>query len=229
MSEVSYSVVESLSAVAAAEWDALTVGLPILSHAFLHALHESGCASAKTGWHPQYIIGRCDGKLVAAMPLYLKTHSYGEYVFDWAWADAYRRYGRRYYPKLLGAIPFTPATSPRLLAADPAKRAALWAEAMKLARRTQSSSLHVLFPEHGEADSLEGSDVLQRHGIQFRWENHGYADFEAFLATFSHDKRKKIRQDRSRVRDAGVTFRWLDGQPTWYMRRYVRFTVSSPS
>ena len=145
------------------------------------------------------------------MPLYLKSHSYGEYVFDWSWADAYRRHGRRYYPKLLGAIPFTPATGSRLIARDPVHRAALWQQAIVLARRLRASSVHVLFPEPGEAAELAGDDVLHRHGIQFRWENQGHLDFAAFLATFSHDKRKKIRQDRARVANAGVSFRWLDG------------------
>ena len=210
-SPIEFSVAESLSDVAAAEWDALVGGVPILSHAFLDALHETGCASPKTGWHPQYIIGRRAGKLVAAMPLYLKTHSYGEYVFDWAWADAYRQHGRRYYPKLLSAIPFTPATGPRLIANDAADRNALWAQAVHLAERFHASSLHVLFPETDVAEALASDDVLHRQGIQFRWENGGYESFDRFLATFSHDKRKKIKQDRTHVRNAGVTYRWLDG------------------
>ncbi|MEO8134445.1 MAG: GNAT family N-acetyltransferase [Betaproteobacteria bacterium] len=212
MPSPAFSVVQSLSGIAPIEWDTLVGDRPLLAHAFLHALHETGCASAKTGWTPQYIVGRQDGRLVAAMPLYLKTHSYGEYVFDWAWADAYHRHRRRYYPKLLCAVPFTPATGPRLIAGDPALRAALWREACALAVRLRTSSLHVLFPEPGEAAALTAPDILQRHGIQFRWENQGYADFAAFLAAFSHDKRKKIRQDRARVEAAGVTFRWLDGR-----------------
>ncbi len=206
-----YSVVRSLSGIAPAQWDALVGDLPLLSHAFLHALHETGCASAETGWDPHYIVGRQGGELVAAMPLYVKTHSYGEYVFDWAWADAYRRHRRRYYPKLLSAVPFTPATGPRLIARDPGQRAALWGEACALAARLRASSIHVLFPETGEDAALSAPDVLHRHGIQFHWENQGYADFAAFLAAFSHDKRKKIKQDRARVQAAGVTFRHLDG------------------
>lgn len=220
MAGIDFTVVESLSDIDAAEWDALIERAgghtPLLSHAFLHALHESGCASAETGWHPRYIVGRRDGKLAAAMPLYLKTHSYGEYVFDWAWAEAYQRYKRRYYPKLLSAIPFTPATGPRLIAASAADRIALWREAVKLARTTRASSLHVLFPESREADALQAPgfpDVLHRNGIQFHWQNANtpYETFDAFLATFSHDKRKKIRQDRAKVAAAGITFRHLDG------------------
>ena len=221
MAGIEFTVVESLSGIDAAEWNAL-IGrsgghTPLLSHAFLHALHESGCASPETGWHPRYIVGRRDGTLEAAMPLYLKTHSYGEYVFDWAWAEAYQRYKRRYYPKLLSAIPFTPATGPRLIAPLAADRIALWREAVQLAKTTRASSLHVLFPEAREADALEAPafpDVLHRHGIQFHWQNAEdmpYENFEAFLATFSHDKRKKIRQDRTKVAAAGVTFRHLDG------------------
>jgi predicted N-acyltransferase len=211
LSALEFTVVESLGRVEPAAWNCLTGDLPLLSHAFLHALHETGCASEATGWRPQYILGHDQGELVAAMPLYLKTHSYGEYIFDWSWADAYRRHGRRYYPKLLGAIPFTPATGPRLIAHDPAHRAALWREAIALARRLRASSVHVLFPDPAEAAELSAPDVLHRHGIQFRWENQNHPDFAGFLATFSHDKRKKIRQDRARVQQAGVTYRWLDG------------------
>ncbi|MBP8296990.1 MAG: N-acetyltransferase, partial [Burkholderiales bacterium] len=207
-----FTVVESLAGIAPAAWNSLAGGQPLLAHAFLHALHETRCACEDTGWGPRYIVGHAAGELVAAMPLYLKTHSYGEYVFDWSWADAYRRHGRRYYPKLLAAIPFTPATGPRLLVRDPAQRAALWREAIALARRLRVSSLHVLFPDPAEAAALAAPGILHRHGIQFRWENQAHPDFAGFLATFSHDKRKKIRQDRARVRNAGVTFRWLDGR-----------------
>jgi predicted N-acyltransferase len=210
-SAVSYEIVESLDGIAPAEWDALAPGQPLLSHAFLHALHDTGCASATTGWRPQFIVGREGRALVAAMPLYLKSHSYGEYVFDWAWAAAYRRYGRRYYPKLVGAVPFTPATGPRFLVRDPAHRPLLWKRAVELARERKASSLHVLFPEAEEAASLDAPGILHREGIQFRWENRDYPSFDAFLATMSHDKRKKIRQDRAHVAHAGVRFRWLDG------------------
>src|SRR5512141_278146 len=175
MSAPAIKVVESLAGVAPSDWNALVGDQPLVSHAFLHALHETGCASAATGWRPRYILGTAGGALVAAMPLYLKSHSYGEYVFDWAWADAYRRYGRRYYPKLLGAIPFTPATGTRLIARDPAHRRLLWARAVELARETNASSLHVLFPAEDEAAAIDAPGVLQRHGIQFCWHNRGYA------------------------------------------------------
>ena len=111
-------VLDSLASIPASDWDTLAGNHPLLSHAFLHALHESGCASAETGWAPCYLTQWREDKLAGAMPLYLKSHSYGEYVFDWSWADAYRRHGRHYYPKLVCAVPFTPATGPRLIAAD---------------------------------------------------------------------------------------------------------------
>ena len=212
MSAPVFSVVESLERVSPAAWDALVGDQPLLSHAFLHALHETGCASDSTGWRPRFLIGTQGGALVAAMPLYLKSHSYGEYVFDWAWADAYRRYGRRYYPKLLCAVPFTPATGSRLIAKDPAHRAALWNRALELARSARASSLHVLFPNADEAAAINGEGVMHRHGIQFRWENRGYRSFSEFLSTFSHDKRKKIKQDRAHVAKAGIAYRWEDGR-----------------
>src|SRR5271157_2056594 len=125
MPRLSLRTVDSLAAIPAPMWDALVGDRPLLSHAFLHALHETGCAAPETGWAPCYVTAWRDRTLVGAMPLYLKAHSYGEYVFDWAWADAYRRHGRRYYPKLVAAVPFTPATGPRLISDDPAIRARL--------------------------------------------------------------------------------------------------------
>ena len=137
-------ILESLGDIPAPAWNALAGGVPFLRHEFLHALHETGCASARSGWSPQYVTLWRGRELAGAMPLYLKSHSYGEYVFDWAWADAYQRHGLEYYPKLLSAIPFTPATGPRLLAADDAARRELIDGALALAQEV--SSLHVLFP-----------------------------------------------------------------------------------
>ena len=193
------------------QWDALAQGHPLIRHAFLHALHETGCAAEKSGWTPQYLT-LWEGKaLAAAMPLYVKTHSYGEYVFDWAWADAYQRHGLDYYPKLLCAIPFTPCTTTRLLATTDTQREALIAGALELAKDAQVSSLHVLFPTDSEAGLLDAAGMMPRKTVQFHWRNQGYADFDAFLATMSHDKRKKIRQEWRKVRDAGVTYRWVRG------------------
>ena len=204
-------VLDSLASIPASDWDALAANHPLLSHAFLHALHESGCASAETGWAPCYLTLWRDGRLAAAMPLYLKSHSYGEYVFDWAWADAYQRHGLDYYPKLLNAIPFTPVTGPRLLAADEADRRTLLAAALQFARDTGVSSLHCLFPTPPEVADFESAGMMLRASVQFHWRNEGFHDFEAFLARMNHDKRKKIRQERRRVRDAGIEFRWLRG------------------
>jgi len=201
-----------VDAIAARDWDALAEGAPLVSHAFLSALHESGCASPATGWTPRYLTAWRGDALVGALPLYAKAHSYGEYVFDWAWADAYRRYGRRYYPKLVAAIPFTPAPGPRLLGGDAGARAALIDAALDLIRPSRPaaapcfSSLHVLFPAEDEAHAWEASGMLIRHGLQFRWENRGYTDFADFLATFNHDKRKKVKQERKRVAASGIAF-----------------------
>ena len=203
-------VAGSLAGISAAQWNALTGGNPFLRHEFLAALTDTGCASARSGWQPQFLLLERDGALAGAMPLYVKSHSRGEYVFDWAWADAYARHGLEYYPKLLGAVPFTPVTGPRLLAADDAARGALAAGALAAAR--EFSSLHVLFAPDAEARLLQSRGMLLRRTVQFHWKNEGYADFEAFLARMSHQRRKNIRQERRRVREAGVTFRWLQGE-----------------
>ena len=204
-------VLDSLASIPAADWDALAGSHPLLSHAFLHALHETGCASAETGWSPCYLALWREGRLAAAMPLYLKSHSYGEYVFDWAWADAYQRHGLRYYPKLLNAVPFTPVTGPRLLASNEADRQALLTAALAFARDSGVSSLHCLFPATTEVAAFEAAGMMLRASVQFHWRNEGFADFEDFLSRMNHDKRKKIRQERRKVREAGIEFRWLRG------------------
>jgi len=202
-------VADSLAGVSAAQWNALAGGNPFLRHEFLAALTDTGCASARSGWQPQFLLLERDGALAGAMPLYVKSHSRGEYVFDWAWADAYARHGLEYYPKLLCAVPFTPVTGPRLLAADDAARGALAAAALAAAR--EFSSLHVLFAPQPEAQLLRDAGMLLRRTVQFHWTNEDYGDFDAFLARMSHQRRKNIRQERRRVRDAGISFRWLQG------------------
>ncbi len=202
-------VVESLAGVPAEHWNALSPGDPFTSHAFLSALIDTGCASARSGWQPQIILLERDKLLAGAMPLFLKSHSYGEYVFDWAWADAYQRHGLEYYPKLLCAVPFTPVTGPRLLAANDADRNKLAAAALEMSREV--SSLHVLFPPNPEAALLQGAGMLLRRTVQFHWQNENYADFDDFLARMTRHRRKVIRQERRRVREAGVEFRWLRG------------------
>ncbi len=207
-------LVEALSQVAAAEWDALAAPAGcLLSHAFLAGLETHGCVGAEQGWIPRHALMRDDdtGELVAAAPLYLKTHSYGEYVFDWAWAEAYERHGLRYYPKWLCAIPFTPVGGTRLLARDAQVRQHLAQALLQLARESRVSSLHVLFPADADAQALAGAGFMPRTGTQFHWRNQGWADFEAFLASLSQPKRKKIRAERRKVAQAGVHIRVLHG------------------
>lgn len=205
----SLRVAESLAGVSAAQWNALAGGDPFVRHEFLHALADSGCVGGRTGWQPQYLLLEREGRLAGAMPLYVKTHSRGEYVFDWAWAEAYERHGLAYYPKLVCAVPFTPVTGPRLLAEDARARDTLARAALRAAR--EFSSLHVLFAPPGEARQLAGAGMRLRRTVQFHWRNEGYADFEAFLARMPHRRRKNIRQERRRVAEAGVRFRWLRG------------------
>src|SRR5258706_8279303 len=199
-------VVESLAGVPAADWNAIAGGDPagggdpFTSHEFLSALLDTGCASARSGWQPQIVLLEKDGKLAGAMPLFLKSHSYGEYVFDWAWADAYQRHGLAYYPKLLCAVPFTPVTGPRLLAASEEDRTRLAAAALEMSREV--SSLHVLFPPAAEAGLLQAAGMLLRRTVQFHWQNDaggGYADFDDFLSRMTRHRRKVIRQERRRV------------------------------
>jgi len=205
----SVRVVESLAGVDPQEWNALAGPQPFVRHEFLSALIETGCASARSGWRPRVLLLRRAGALAGAMPLFAKSHSYGEYVFDWAWAEAHERHGIAYYPKLLCAVPFTPVRGTRLLAARDSDRRVLVEAALALAR--DASSLHVLFPAEAEARLLETSGLLLRRTVQFHWKNDDYADFEAFLGKMSHARRKNIRQERRKVREAGIGFRWLEG------------------
>lgn len=209
--DIRLQVIESLSAVDPAQWDALAGPQPFLRHAFLSALHDTGCAAPDTGWAPFYLALWRGDTLAGAMPLYVKSHSRGEYVFDQLWAEAFARHGLRYYPKLLCAIPFTPVTGPRLLARTHEDRVRLAHGAIELATRLKLSSLHVLFPTDADEAALREAGYSVRQGVQFHWRNQGYAGFDDFLASLNHDKRKKLRQDRKRVAAAGVTFRWRRG------------------
>jgi hypothetical protein len=204
-------VVGSAADIDARAWDGLAGGNPLLRHAFVHGLESTGCASAETGWTPCHLSLWHDDVLVGVMPLYLKDHSYGEYVFDWAWADAYHRHGLAYYPKLLCAIPFTPVTGPRVIARDVDSRRTLLAGALAFAERARASSLHVLFPSADIAGECEHAGMMLRKGVQFHWRNPGYRDFDDFLGTLTREKRKKIRQERRRVHEEGIEFRWLTG------------------
>ena len=197
----------------AATWDALVAAqpsaTPFVSMAYLRALHESASAVADTGWAPHFLVVERAGKVVAACPLYLKDHSYGEYVFDWAWADAYRRHGLDYYPKLLDAIPFTPVPGPRLLARTHADRVLMLRAIEQLARSAQLSSAHLLFLDDDDQAAAREASWSLRTTVQFHWANRAptpYADFADFLASLQRDKRKKIQQERRRVGEAGVSF-----------------------
>ena len=190
---------------------ALAGGSPFMRHEYLAALHDSGSAVRATGWTPQFVTLWRDGELVAACPLYLKSHSYGEYVFDWAWANAYEQHGLRYYPKALAAVPFTPVPGPRLLARDAAARAALVRAVLAWCKQKKLSSLHLLFGSDEDIAACADAGLMLRHTVQFHWMNAGHADFDAFLASLSQDKRKKIRQERRKVAEGGVTFRHAEG------------------
>jgi uncharacterized protein len=205
----SVRIVQSLARVDRDAWNALAGPQPFMRHEFLSALIDTGCAAARSGWAPQFVLLDRAGSLVGAMALFAKNHSYGEYVFDWAWAEAHERHGVDYYPKLVCAVPFTPVRGPRLLARSAADKKVLARAALELARDT--SSLHVLFACDEDAAVLAEHGFLTRRTVQFHWTNAGYASFDDFLARLSHAKRKNIRQERRRVREAGVTFRWLDG------------------
>jgi hypothetical protein len=211
MPDLQLRFLPALEDVPAPAWDALAGPHPGLAHAHLAALEATGCVGPGTGWSPHHATLWRGEELMAALPLYEKAHSYGEYVFDWAWAEAYGRHGLAYYPKWLAAIPFSPLPGPRLLAHDEATRRTLLAAVLERARAAQVPSLHVLFPPEDEAVQMAEAGMQIRQGVQFHWHNAGYRDFEDFLAHLSHAKRKKIRQERRRAR-AGLDFVWLDGQ-----------------
>ncbi len=204
-------VLGAVGEVPAAEWDALTGGNPFLSHAFLTALEDSGSVGPGTGWTPAPIaINGADGRLAAALPAYLKGHSQGEYVFDHAWADAWHRAGGNYYPKLQIAVPFTPATGPRLLLGDPALALPLLRAAEQLCVANGLSSAHATFIAPDQVPLFEAAGWLLRSDIQFHWENRGYASFEDFLGALSSRKRKDIRKERAAAQ-AGVEIRHITG------------------
>jgi hypothetical protein len=209
-------VVDRLAGINAGEWDACAGGgNPFLSHAFLEALEASGSASEETGWAPQHlVVENAAGHLMGVAPLYLKSHSYGEYVFDWGWASAYERAGGRYYPKLQCAVPFTPVTGPRLLlrpGADDAVADGLIAGMLELAQRHKVSSLHVTFPTQTEWERFGSAGFLQRVGQQFHWENAGYASFDGFLEALNSRKRKQIRRERRDAMQGDIEIETLSG------------------
>jgi predicted N-acyltransferase len=197
------------------QWDRIAGSdYPFLQHRFLAALERSASVGGTSGWQPHHALLYLHGELAGVMPLYIKLHSYGEYVFDWSWADAYQRHGLRYYPKLLSAIPFTPATGPRLALApsapDDSYRAmcdAIGAEIDRLG----ASSWHVLFADVNTGNQLESCGLLPRLGVQYHWFNRDYPNFDAFLAQFNSRKRKALRRERRRVREQGITLHRFRG------------------
>lgn len=198
-------------------WNALVKQQsPFVQHEFLLALEQSRSVCTETGWQPFHLAVYQQDSLVAAMPLYIKHHSYGEYVFDWAWADAYRRNGLDYYPKLLTAVPFTPSQSARLLVADAAlahKLVAPIVDAVKeAAEKISASSWHLLFPDQASARLMDNAGLIRRDGCQYHWLNKGYQHFDDFLAMCSSRKRKNLKKERSDVAQQGFRFQRLSGE-----------------
>ncbi len=229
-------VADRLASVSAEEWDACAFGEPVpagfddetasretraethnpfVSHAFLSSLEESGCVRAETGWLPQHLTIRSGGRLAGAMPCYLKSHSQGEYVFDYGWADAFERAGGRYYPKLQAAVPFTPVPGPRLLVRGdqnrPAMKQALIAGATELCRRNDISSVHWTFLSETDRLALAEHGMLERTDQQFHWRNEGYRSFDDFLAALASRKRKALRKERREALENGITIEWVTG------------------
>jgi len=191
----------AINEIAPEAWDACAGDInPTVSHVFLNLLEESGSATARAGWAPQHLtFADSSGRIIGVAPMYLKSHSYGEYVFDWGWADAYERSGGRYYPKLLCAVPFTPVPGPRLMlhpqaAAD--TQSTLVAGMVELVRQRKISSLHINFPEQTDFEALGAAGFLQRIGQQFHWVNDGYSTFDDYLAALNSRKRKAVKKER---------------------------------
>lgn len=210
-------IIDDLDAVDPIAWNALAgTDSPFLRHEFLSALESSGCVGPETGWNPCHIL-LCDihGEITGALPLYRKTNSWGEFVFDFAWADAYRQAGLHYYPKLVAGIPYTPTTGQRLLVADDRDRveigSALLESARGLVEQQGLSSLHVLFPDDRDAELLSTEGLLMRKDCQFHWHNRSYGDFDDFLSELTSVKRKKLKRERRRIAEAGITFRIATG------------------
>ena len=201
----------SLQQIDAAAWNALCADdYPFTRYEFLAALEQSGSVNAEAGWQPQHLIVKDGDEIVAAMPLYLKFHSYGEYVFDWSWADAYQRYGLHYYPKLINAIPFTPCTGARLLLKDETQQEKLVPHIVtaikQRAQELNASSWHCLFPTPELSGLLVGEKISQRMGSQFHWFNRGYNSWDDFVGTMTSRKRKNINKERRAVAEQGITF-----------------------
>ncbi|MGB0722264.1 MAG: GNAT family N-acetyltransferase [Gammaproteobacteria bacterium] len=229
---------ESLTGIDPAQWDALVNdGDPFMSHAFLSALENQGAVGDEWGWYPRHFTAWRGAELVGALPCYAKTNSYGELVFDWAWADAYHRHGLRYYPKLVSAVPYTPASGQRLLIREGTEgvAGALAEAVLEDARGGGFSSVHVLFPREPECALWEQQGFFTRHGVQFHWRNPGeWRNFDDYLGALTSKKRKNIRRERRLVADAGVRLELRHGDEmedehwTW-LHRFYRSTFERKS
>src|SRR5690349_19784128 len=208
-------IITSIDRIPAAQWNALALGgNPFVRHEFLLAMERAGCVGKAAGWLPNHLLLEEHGQLVAAMPLYRKSHSWGEFVFDWSWARAYDQAGLRYYPKLVSMPPFTPATGPRLLLAPGASaevRQRLSTELLTYAKSERMSSAHLLFVTDEDRAALSDAGYLWRKDCQFHWHNRGYRSFDDFIATFRAEKRKKALRERRRITEAGIRFATLHG------------------
>jgi len=204
-------IANSFAQIEPTEWNALTDGSPVLNHHLFSAMEATGCIGADSGWQPYPIVVKEEGRVVGVSPLFLKSHSYGEYVFDWSWADAYERNGIPYYPKLLTAIPFTPVSGSRLMSTKPEIRLLMSQVIVQQMQEHGLSSAHILFTDDLDSELLRQQGWLERAGVQFRWQNEKFADFDDFLSRLAHDKRKKIHQERRKITEAGIMVRRLQG------------------
>lgn len=202
---------KSLADISATQWNALAGDHPTVRHEYLYGLEVTGCVGPGTGWMPHHILLFRDNTLRGAMPLYLKSHSRGEFVFDYAWAHAFERHGVPYYPKLLSAVPFTPVPGPRLLAHTQADKLRLLQAAIAISDGNQISSLHILFPHETDLKILTDNQLMVRTNVQFHWTNQGYATMDDFLNHMNQKNRKKVRQGRRKLADEAMQFQWFEG------------------
>lgn len=205
-------ILHSIKEVPADGWNALAGENPVLRHEYFLALEDTAAASPSTGWSASFVAAFEGKRLVGAMPLYFKAHSYGEFVFDQAWADAYEAHGFQYYPKLVSSVPFTPVSGARALAPTAEIRALLVLAAIALAKESGASSFHCLFPPAEHADEMKSQGLMIRQGVQFHWQNAGYRDFSHFLESMRHEKRKKILSERRKLTEAGISYERITGK-----------------
>ena len=229
------SVTDNIDSISSEDWNRCAInnekGLnPFCSHGFLSALEESSCVNANTGWHPQHIILRDDNDTInGVIPLYLKSHSQGEYVFDHGWANAYEQAGGHYYPKLQSSIPFSPVTGPRLLTDSHENASLLLEAAIMHAKNLNVSSLHFTFIEQNEIDVMASNDLLHRQDQQFHWLNKGYASFDDFLSSLSSRKRKNIKKERKTAIENDIEIEVLIGNEIteYHWDHYYEFYINT--